>query len=272
MAETVCAACGERWYPHEAVTNRLVAEAARWPGIGLAIRKAVWPDDPPTTCLECGDLLTFSASGVDADWHLACAAKHNARHAENKPRGAPAHWSKARAEHYERALSEGVIIKTDGWPGVPPAWHEHGHQWTDQCWACERVKGTAGKLCRLAIPQVVLYRLDTGMPCTLVTDRGDATAIYQSLPFFGIAPDAVPVRTVPQVLNSLAAALRSLSLSSYQRHVLEDIATRLWWRSPWERSREIYAPARALVRTTAYGCAWGYCAAAQRGLGRGEPA
>jgi len=114
---------------------------------------------------------------------------------------------------------------------------------------------------QLTVPQVDRYRLDHDVPCTLVTDQGDATDVYvKAYPSLGddfvvTAADA-PVRTTPSVLNSLAGALRRYSLSTDQRRLLCDIATRLWWRLPWDQVPAVYAPARALVRPVAYHCGW----------------
>jgi hypothetical protein len=43
------------------------------------------------------------------------------------------------------------------------------------------------------------------MPSTLITDRGGATAVYETLPYFRINPTEAPVRTTTEVLNDLAA-------------------------------------------------------------------
>ena len=114
---------------------------------------------------------------------------------------------------------------------------------------------------RLAMPQVVRYCLDHNVPCTLVTDQGDATNVYiNAYPSLGrdfiITAAAAPVRTTPSVLNSLAGAIRRCSLSNDQRRLICDIATRMWWRLPWDQVRAVYAPARALVKPVAYYCAW----------------
>jgi hypothetical protein len=45
-----------------------------------------------------------------------------------------------------------------------------------------------------------------GLARTLITDRGDATAVYETLPYFRINPAEAPVRTTTEVLNDLAAA------------------------------------------------------------------
>jgi hypothetical protein len=256
VKEKACAACGEPYDPLEPATNRLVAQAARWPGIGPVIWRSIWPENPLTDCPACGAPLTFWASSVGADWCLCCAAGHPVCQAENKPGGAPGHWAWARVTHYKRALERGVIIRGPAWPGIPAKLHERPHPWiADQCWSCAAVKGTGGRICRLAIPQVVRYSIDTGLPCTLVTDQVDATAVYGSLPHFTINPDMVPVRTVPQLLNALGASVHGLTLAGYQEEILRDIATRLWWRSPWDQEPAIDERARELVRRSAYLCA-----------------
>ena len=106
------------------------------------------------------------------------------------------------------------------------------------------------------MPQVVRYRLDNQLPCTLITDRGDATSVYKTLPCFTIDPAEVPVRTTADVLNDLAAALRRVALTENQAQVMSDIATRLWRRLPWDHVEAVHAPGLALVRPAAYRCAW----------------
>lgn len=65
-------------------------------------------------------------------------------------------------------------------------------------WGCQRDRRATGKRYLLAIPQVVRYRLDTEMPCTLITDRSDATAVYETLPYFRINRAEAPVRTTTE--------------------------------------------------------------------------
>jgi hypothetical protein len=261
MAENLCTVCGERREPHEAETNRRVAQAAQWPGIGPSVWRAIWPDSTKTNCQVCSEPLVFRASGEGADWVLSCPAGHVANQAEHKPGRAPAQWSWAKVEHYKKAVHDGLIVPDTDWQGMPASWHEAKHPWTGLCGRCEEVKGDNG-IFQLTMPQVVRYCLDNSVPCTLVTDRGDATTVYVNAYLslrhdFIITPKAVPVRTSPCVLNSLAAALRQLSLNGDQRHMICDIATRFWWRMPWgEPVRALYAPARALVRPVAYHCAW----------------
>ena len=103
---------------------------------------------------------------------------------------------------------------------------------------------------------MVRYRLDTELPCTLIIDRGDATAVYETLPYFRINPAKAPVRTTTEVLNDLAAAFRRIPLSENQALVMHDIATRLWRRLPWEHVQPLHAAGRALIRPGAYRCAW----------------
>jgi hypothetical protein len=257
MAESICPRCGEPQYPHETITNRLVALAGQWPGVGTAMRRAIWPGDLPAACRRCGQELMFSGSGSGPDWTLWCPSKHVACHAEHKPVGAGAQWSPATVDHYREGVAEGVIIRASAWPGFPEAFHENSHAWQpDACHFCERERSGAGY--RLAIPQVVRYRLDNKLPCLLITDRGDATSVYGTRPYFTIDPAAVPVRTTPQVLNDLAAALPQMPLSEDQTRVIGDIAARMWWRLPWEHVPALHAEGSALIRPTAVRCAEGH--------------
>jgi hypothetical protein len=261
MAKKICAVCGQWWYPHETETNELVAQAAQLPGVGLSVWRMIWPDITASDCEVCGEPLVFRACRTGADWVLSCPAGHIVRQAEHKPDGAPGQWSRATAADYKRAVSDGLIVPGQDWRGIPAPWHRQIHPRTSRCARCEEVKGTG--MFRLTLPQVVCYRLDHGVPCTLVTDRGDATDVYiRAYPSLGddfiIAPAVAPVRTTPTVLNSLAGALRRCSLSHDQRCLICDIATRMWWRLPWDQVRSVYAPARALVKPVAYYCGWNH--------------
>ena len=260
MVERLCPTCGEPEYPHETITNWLVAQAAQWPGTGIAVWRALWPHYLPLTCLRCGRELAFQARRTGADWQLICPVGHVAQHAEHKPAGAAAQCSPAQVEDYRRAVGDGVIVTAGAWPGWPEKWHERSHDWQDACytWGCQQDRRATGKRYLLAIPQVVRYRLDNGLPCTLITDRGDATAVYETLPYFKINPAEVPVRTTTEVLNDLTAALRRVSLSENQVLVMQDIATRLWRRLPWEHVKAFHPASRTLIRAgaiAACGCA-----------------
>jgi hypothetical protein len=258
MTERICPMCGEPEYPRETTTNWLVAQAAQWPSAEITVWRAIWPHNLPATCPRCGRELAFWARWTGADWQLTCPVGHVACHAEHKPVGAPAQWSRAQVEDYRRAVDDGVILPADAWPGWPETWHEQSHTWQDACycWGCQRDRRATGKRYLLAIPQVVRYRLDTELPCTLITDRGGATAVYETLPYFRINPAEAPVRTTTEVLNDLAAALRRIPLDENQALVMHDIATRLWRRLPWEHVQALHAAGRALIRPGAYRCAW----------------
>ena len=260
MAESICAVCGQRRYPHEAKTNWMLAQAAQLPETGLLVWQAIWPELLRVTA-RLRFPLVFRACETGADWVLSCPAGHIMRQAEHKPGGAPGQWSWATTAHYKRAVSKGLILPGQDWQGIPAPRHEQTHLWTNQCGRCNAVKGAGKGMVRLAMPQVVRYCLDHNVPCTLVTDQGDATNVYiNAYPSLGrdfiITAAAAPVRTTPSVLNSLAGAIRRCSLSNDQRRLICDIATRMWWRLPWDQVRAVYAPARALVKPAAYYCAW----------------
>ena len=116
-------------------------------------------------------------------------------------------------------------------------------------------------MARLAIPQVVLYPLRHEAPCTLITDLGDATTVYGTHPDFRTAADWVPTRTIPEVLHDLAVHLDGVRLPVAAEDAVADIATRLWFRSPWSawedlNGRSLVDPAaEEYVRTTAAECA-----------------
>jgi hypothetical protein len=263
MAKKICAACGQWWYPHEEKTNELVGQAAQLPGIELSVWRTIWPDITASDCQVCGSPLGFRAGRTGADWVLSCPAGHIARQAEHKPGGAPGQWSWATADDYKRAVSHGLIVPGQDWRGIPAPWHDQIHLWTNQCARCNAVKGAGQGMVQLTLPQVVRYRLDNKVPCTLVTDQGDATNVYvKANPILGddfiITAAVGPVRTTPSVLNSLAGALRRCSLSNDQQRLICDIATRMWWRLPWDQVRSVYAPARALVKPVAYHCGWNH--------------
>lgn len=257
MNEPRCQFCGEVVKPYERVTNRKVSDAAKWPGpAGLAIRWAIFPD-LPETCPDCGRRPPFEESGQGADWRVECCSLRRA--GENKPGGAPIQDSPVSLREYEQVFDGALTVPDAEWAGIPPAWHAEPHSWTEDCvnW-CKLDHGTT----RLVLPQVLVYRLRTGLPCTLITDRGDdATEVYTSDERFGysIADGVAPIRTVPEVLNTFASLLAHISLSDGQRELAHDIATRLWWRSPWSQEPVLTAGARALVRPAAYRCAQGEC-------------
>jgi hypothetical protein len=252
MREQACARCGET-IPCEAVTNRRVAELAHRPGVGAIVPAAVWPDAPPLIQASCVGAPVFTDQPTGADWVLACSDGTITRQAEHKPWWTNSHWPPATVEDYRRALDV-VIIEGSRWPGIPSSSHQKPHSgraWKDDCWSCGNVKWTGGRLTRLAIPQVVLYCVRTGLPCTLVSDRGQASAVYGTEPYFTISAHAVPIRTIPEVLNSLASSASSLRLSSSDTELLQDVVTRLWWPSPWDALSALSEPAYALVRPSA---------------------
>src|SRR5215469_5509579 len=217
MAESMCMVCGQGWYPHEAKTNLMVAQAAQLAEIEILVWRAIWPEITVSDCQVCGNKLVFRACGTGADWILSCAGGHIVRQAEHKPGGAPGQWSWSTAADYKRAISGGLIVPGPDWQGVPAPWHDQTHLRTNQCGRCDAVKGAGNGMVRLTLPQVVRYCLDNNVPCTLVTDQGDATDVYVNAhPSMGhdfiITAAAAPVRTTPSVLNSLAGALRRCAL------------------------------------------------------------
>lgn len=256
MGERTCTTQGcmqVRW-PHESVTNALVTDVARrWPRVGWALALSLWPHlerpfDAPSA---------WSVSGRDADWEHQ-GKTHS--FAEHKPLGAPGQWSWARAADYSAAALRGLIVPEHEW--VPPdTGHEQSHPWGSACTCCKSVRGTAGQRARLAIPQVVGYALRHRAPCTLVTDLGDATTVYGTHPHFRIASAWVPVRTIPEVLHDLAVHLDGACLTLEAEKAVADIATRLWFRSPWSvwddlKGRPLADPAaRKYVRAEAIECA-----------------
>lgn len=256
MSEPVCR-CGEN-IPYEAVTNQRVAELAQRPGVGAIVPAAIWPDAPAptrTTRASRGEVPAFTDQSAGADWALTPRDVTTARHAEHKPWWTPSQWSSATVDDYRRALEYGVIKEGSKWPGIPSDFHERRHPgraWKDECWSCNSVKWTAGLQTRLAIPQVVLYCVRNGLPCTLITDRGrDASVVYDTEPYFVISAEWVPVRTIPEVLNSLALSVDGMHLSGSDRELLQDVVTRLWWPSPWEGLSALSGRANELVRPSA---------------------
>jgi len=254
MSETVCTRCGEI-YPREAVTNKRVAQMAQRPGIGSIVSAAIWPDVPSFTQAPKAAPLAFTDQSDGADWVLTDPDGKTARQAEHKPWSAPSHWPWATVGDYRSALQDGIIKEGPNWPGLPSRRHEQSHNgraWKGDCWSCYSVKNTGGQVTRLTIPQVVLYCVRGGLPCTLITDRGaEASVVYGTEPYYLINPDWVPVRTIPAVLNSLASVADCLQLSSSDHELLQDVVTRLWWQSPWEAVRALSEPANALVRPSA---------------------
>jgi hypothetical protein len=253
MSEQVCVRCGEV-IPCEADTNRRVAELAQRPNLGAIVATAIWPDASLTGKKPCGDGLIFADQSTGADWVVTCQDGAIARQAEHKPWWTNSHWPPATVEDYRRALDESVIQKGPKWPGIPSPTHQGRHRgraWKDDCWSCASVKWTGGQFTRLAIPQVVLYCVRTSLPCTLVSDRGPASVAYSTEPWFTISPVAVPVRTISEILNSLASSANNLHLSSSDTELLQDVVTRLWWPSPWEALSTLSESATALVRPSA---------------------
>jgi hypothetical protein len=253
--ERRCARCGHV-IPREAVTNRRMAELASRPEAAAMVAEAIWPAEAPAAR---GVPTLFAACPTGADWVLSGLAGGLVCQAEHKPWGTPAQWSWATAGEYRCAIDKRVIIGPG--PGLltaPDGTHEgphHGKAWTGDCWSCKKVPGTSGRLVRLALPQVVLYSVRASLPCTLITDQGpDASSVYSTGPTatepgFTINPASVPVRTVAEVLNSLAA--RAARVSGGDRDLLRDIATRLWWRSPWNAVSTLSGSANELITESA---------------------
>jgi hypothetical protein len=254
MSEPVCTRCGET-YPREAVTNQQVARLAQRPGVGTIMSTAIWPDAPSSTQRSHDASLAFADQSDGADWVLSYPDSKTARQAEHKPWSAPAHWPWATVDCYRRAFHDGVIKEGPKWPGIPSRSHEKRHSgraWKDDCWSCYSVKGTGGQITRLTIPQVVPYCVRTGLPCTLITDQGrEASVVYSTGAYYTINPDWVSVRTIPEVLNSLAFSADSLQLSNSDHELLQDVVTRLWWQSPWEAVSALSESANRLVRASA---------------------
>jgi hypothetical protein len=252
--EPVCSRCGEI-KPYEAVTNRRVAALAQRPGVGAIVPVAIWLDAPSSTRAFPSRALAFADRSVGADWVLTHQDVTTARQAEHKPWPTPSQWSWATVDYYRNAFEYGVIEAGTEWPGIPSGSHEEPHSgraWKGACWSCYSVKGTRGRQTRLTLPQVVVYCVRAGLPCTLITDRGqDASAVYGTGQFFKINPDWVPIRTIPDVLNSLASYADSMHLSRDDRGLLQDVVTRLWWHSPWEALSSLSESANELVRPSA---------------------
>jgi hypothetical protein len=250
VGERSCKRCGIIM-PHETVTNRQVAKFAQRPGVGTIMPPSIWPDALPPPQAPCGRPPALTCHSTGADWVLRDGT--SSRLAENKPWSTVAHWPWATVDDYQRALKDQVITEGPKWRELSPL-HEPRHPgraWEGDCWSCARVKGTGGRFSRLAIPQVVLYCVRTGVPCTLVTDRGQASIVYDVEGYFTINPDWVPVRTIPEVLNSLASSASRPHLSSTDHELLRDVVTRLWWPSPWEALNALSGPANALIKPSA---------------------
>lgn len=254
MAEKYCstATCREVPWPHEAVTNRLVADlTGQSVAIDVAVREALWPDLGCTRCLHRPNGL--QESGRDADWTLASCDHDPVRLAEHKPLGAAGQWSWATTADYRSAVADGIIRPLPSWK-IPGARHERPHRWSADCSCCKSVHRTGGRTARLAIPQVVRYAVRHHVPCTLVTDLGDASAVYITEPCFTISDVWVPVRTVPDVLDHLALRLAEDRLATGMQSAVRRVATRMWRRSPWP-SWEAPHPGTNLVSDAALRCA-----------------
>ena len=186
-----------------------------------AIILAIWGADSPTLCpsRDCkATQLIVQASGNDADWLLRCrGCGLVAARAEHKPRGAPAHWSRASLAMYRTPAILG-----------PHEWLNSVHP---DCESPHAVGSCAGghisvelknDLIVLAAPQVLRYsRQDDGssMPVTIITDvHKDANALYGTASFthftLRLNEQFFPIRTTTQLLDDLAALLERTEIVS----------------------------------------------------------
>jgi hypothetical protein len=238
--------CGQHPRAHEAVTNRAVARASSMsPGLSAALVNAVWGPGVAAAHSACGAVIRESGRG--ADWLLACrCSPHPVAVAEHKPTLSPrANDTPCRAADYRTAVSAGFITLAGG-TGYPADVHDRPHLERDDCTLCMRRRDG---LCRLVLPQVVVYALaHPAVPRVLVTDFPSADVAWMQWhwdEYLRILDKTMPVRAVPAVIGSLASAACGLEMTAPEAEILRVIACRLWWRSPWDSWADVRATGNA---------------------------
>lgn len=237
-----CPIDGCRQHPlaHEAVTNRAVALASTIsPTLSTALISAIWGPNVAYVHRTCGAVIRDS--GNDADWLVACRCSPKpVAVAEHKPTVKPVpNDTPCRAADYTAAVSAGFITEPVG--GYPAAVHEQPHALRRDCDLCMERNGPY----RLVLPQVVVYALrHPTVPRVLVTDFPSADAAWAKWgwdKYIQISDKTMPIRSVPDVIDSLAQTASGDGVTDQERDILRVIACRLWWRSPWalwEEGRE----------------------------------
>lgn len=233
-----CPVDGCRQHPlaHEAVTNRVVASASMIsPMLSAALTSAIWGPDIAGAHRDCGAVIRDS--GDDADWLLVCGCSPRpAAVAEHKPMVRPVpNDTPCLATDYEAAVSAGFIELLSQPAGYPAAVHEQPHAPRKDCALCMRRRD--GRY-RLVLPQVVVYALrHPTVPRVLVTDFPSADSAWAKWgwdEYIRMSEQMMPIRHVPDVIDSLAQTACGDRVTAQQRDILQRIACRLWWRSPWD--------------------------------------
>lgn len=233
-----CPADGCRQHPlaHEAVTNRVVASASTISSmLSTALIRAIWGPDVANAHRNCGAVIRDS--GDDADWLLVCGCSpHPTAVAEHKPTVKPVpNDTPCQAADYQAAVSAGFIELINERGEYPAAVHEQPHAQREDCVLCMR--GRDGRY-RLVLPQVVVYALrHPTVPRALVTDFPSADAAWARWgwdEYIRMSEKTMPIRHVPDIIDSLAQTARGNRVTAQERDILQLIACRLWWRSPWD--------------------------------------
>lgn len=229
------AGCGQHPRAHEAVTNRAVALASSAsPALAAALVTAIWGPDVAAAHGACGAVIRDSGRG--ADWLLTCGCSpYPVAAAEHKPTLNPrANDTPCRAADYRAAVRAGFITLAAR-AGYPADVHDQAHRERGDCDLCMRRRDG---LCRLVLPQVVVYALaHPGVPRVLVTDFPSADVAWTQWHwdrYIRIQDKAMPARSVPGVIGGLAAAASGGRLTAREAGIARVIACRLWWRSPWD--------------------------------------
>jgi len=256
-AEKRCASCGELLWAWEGPTNALLGRIARrwrWPETVPVLASALWTDLDGAD--RRWDRVALDSAGRGADWVLHdCEAGRILRQGEHKPDGANGQASRATAADYEAAIRQELIIPGSDWTDIDFVRHEQPHVHDRGiCGAfCKRIAGSP--LARLALPQVVRYRLDNGLPCTLITARPDMDSVYGAGTYWSVASKVGPVRAPAQVLNSVAAQMAELVPVQYRDAAVRELLTRIWLRISWDHDALVEDHTRHWLRPEVLRCA-----------------
>jgi len=225
--------CRQHPRAHEAVTNRAVALASTIsPTLSAALISAIWGPDVALAHHACGAVIR--ESGRDADWLLTCGCSPSpVAVAEHKPTLRPVpNDTPCFVSHYQAAVDAGFI--TEPVSGYPTGAHEQPHVRREDCVFCMEREGVN----RLVLPQVVIYALRyPHVPRVLVTDFPSADVAWARWGWdkeFQMSEEMMPIRRVPDVIDRLALIVRGDQVRAHEQSVLQVIACRLWWRTPWD--------------------------------------
>jgi hypothetical protein len=228
--------CHQHPWPYEAVTNRAVALASmKSPTLSAALISAIWGPDVADTHRACRAVVR--ESGQDVDWLLACGcSRRPTAVTEHKPTvKAVPNDTPCLVADYDAAVSAGFITMTERVGRYPAGEHELPHAFREGCDFCMKRRG--GHY-RLVLPQVVVYAVRyPDVPRVLVTDFPSLDAAWGKWgwdEYIRMSDEMMPIRHVPDVIDSLARSACGDGVTAEEREVLQVIACRLWWRSPWD--------------------------------------